>query len=297
MGYDESQHPRDPKGQFADKPKAGAGIPNAGTAGTSIGGTPLADRMDGQAVTDVFRTLDTRCRTDEERRELRSLYADVMERNGYQDLLDAVEGDGIDLKGGDTIPHVYDPDTFEAGTYACHGRFDDFDLTLDQPAGQLDMGDAPQRLDDINWRCDDPDTVDEEIRQSTARHAIDRFVHATPTEERVRLLHDLVDRMYDERPGEVTVGGEYKMFPSATAEDSLRELGLDDDGIDEAREYGGWDPARHDYARFNDDGDLEGLSRQDADRLVWENRETILSAAGHDDELPPAMTWRMGHID
>lgn len=55
------------------------------------------------------------------------------------------------------------------------------------------------------------------------------------------------------------------------------------DQIREAREYGGWNPDKHPYMRFNQDGDLEGLTQKQADKLIWQNRQRIIQAVREDD--------------
>lgn len=69
---------------------------------------------------------------------------------------------------------------------------------------------------------------------------------------------------------------------------------MSEEQIKEARKYGGWDPDKHKYVHFNLDGDLEGLSEKQADKLIWDNRQRILQAV-RDDESANFSTVNLLH--
>lgn len=69
---------------------------------------------------------------------------------------------------------------------------------------------------------------------------------------------------------------------------------MSEEQIKEARKYGGWDPDKHKYVHFNQDGDLEGLTEKQADKLIWDNRQRILQAV-RDDESANFSTVNLLH--
>lgn len=106
-----------------------------------------------------------------------------------------------------------------------------------------------------------------------------------PTPQTIDLLHRIVNEVGEHSAWQNTSLGEYRVIPSEEARQTLVTEGMSDHGIEEAAYYGGWDPQRDQYARFNQDGDLVGLDQTQADRLVWANRGEILAYAKQDDML------------
>lgn len=64
--------------------------------------------------------------------------------------------------------------------------------------------------------------------------------------------------------------------------------------IAEKREMGGWNPRTDPLMRINAQGDWTGVTQQQADQLVWENRDEILARASYDGELS---TWTLHQLD
>ncbi|RSX51276.1 hypothetical protein [Bifidobacterium callimiconis] len=104
----------------------------------------------------------------------------------------------------------------------------------------------------------------------------------TPTPGNLRLLHEFADRLGETRPDEPI--GTLRTLDSRTAMPILKRT-MSDAQIQEARWYGGWNPDRDDYVRVNEDGDLEGLTRAQADQLVWTRRNDIIDAARDDQNI------------
>ena len=57
---------------------------------------------------------------------------------------------------------------------------------------------------------------------------------------------------------------------------------------------GGWDPRTDPLMRINEQGDWTGVTQQQADQLVWDNRDEILARASYDSELS---TWTLHQLD
>lgn len=85
----------------------------------------------------------------------------------------------------------------------------------------------------------------------------------------------------EQNKGESTIG-DLRIAPSINPHD-LHLEDMSEEQIKEARKYGGWDPDKHKYVHFNQDGDLEGLTEKQADKLIWDNRQRILQAVRDDD--------------
>lgn len=64
--------------------------------------------------------------------------------------------------------------------------------------------------------------------------------------------------------------------------------------IAEKREMGGWDPRKDPLMRINAQGDWTGITQQQADQIVWDNRDEILTRASYDSELS---TWTLHQLD
>ena len=70
--------------------------------------------------------------------------------------------------------------------------------------------------------------------------------------------------------------------------------GLTSADIAEKREMGGWDPRKDPLMRINAQGDWTGITQQQADQIVWDNRDEILTRASYDSELS---TWTLHQLD
>jgi hypothetical protein len=57
---------------------------------------------------------------------------------------------------------------------------------------------------------------------------------------------------------------------------------------------GGWNPRTDQLMRINAQGDWTGVTQQQADQLVWDNRDEILARASYDGELS---TWTLRQLD
>lgn len=98
------------------------------------------------------------------------------------------------------------------------------------------------------------------------------------TPDSIEALRELVDHVLDAQPESDL--GYYKAYPSWLAIAQAGD-GLTRDDIAEKARYGGWDPDHDDYMRINRDGDWEGLDKEQADNLLWDNRKEIINAAEH----------------
>ena len=108
-------------------------------------------------------------------------------------------------------------------------------------------------------------------------------------------MHDIVDTVHDTDPESSL--GYYRAWPSMTALETIGEH-LTDGEITEKATYGGWNPDRDPYLRVNKDGDWVGMSQDEADRLVWDNRKTILKNVGaYADDMPDDLTNRVCAMD
>lgn len=130
----------------------------------------------------------------------------------------------------------------------------------------------------------DPDIMLEQRRKNACERARNGMFapDARPTAQSVALLHRLVDETHDHDPESPT--GNWRMYPSGDAERIAGE-GLTAGEMAEKRYHGGWEPDRDKYMRINEQGDWEGKSQEQADRLVWEQRDRILDAASWDANL------------
>ncbi|MBT1162214.1 hypothetical protein [Bifidobacterium sp. SO1] len=130
----------------------------------------------------------------------------------------------------------------------------------------------------------DLDIAREEHRKNMVDGMYMQAEVSEPTPERIQALRDAMFQTIDhdeENKGESTLGA----INYAPSGDTTR-LHLDDlsaERLAEAKEYGGWNPDKDPYVRFNDDGDLEGMTQEQADALIWNNRLSIIQAM-RDDE-------------
>lgn len=141
---------------------------------------------------------------------------------------------------------------------------------------------------------EDPAVLYEEHRKTTCAATSLRLADAQPTAETTALLRDLVDKVLDWRPDDEI--GHLKTYPSADAIEQAGQ-GLSPEDIKEKQTYGGWDPKRDELMRIDEQGDWQGLSQSEADRLLWDHRSDILDAAGRDDMLPSEDVERIGRTD
>ena len=159
------------------------------------------------------------------------------------------------------------------------------------------MGDG--QADEAYWTTRDEDPADANSARALAASQIaleldgDHLIERTP--ENIGLLHDIVDTVHDTDPESSL--GYYRAWPSMTALETIGEH-LTDGEITEKATYGGWNPDRDPYLRVNKDGDWVGMSQDEADRLVWDNRKTILKNVGaYADDMPDDLTNRVCAMD
>lgn len=159
------------------------------------------------------------------------------------------------------------------------------------------LGDG--QADGAYWTTRDEDPADANSARALAASQIaleldgDHLIERTP--ENIGLLHDIVDTVHDTDPESSL--GYYRAWPSMTALETIGEH-LTDGEITEKATYGGWNPDRDPYLRVNKDGDWVGMSQDEADRLVWDNRKTILKNVGaYADDMPDDLTNRVCAMD
>ena len=141
----------------------------------------------------------------------------------------------------------------------------------------------------------DLDTELEEKRHDMMDSAIRDQIFFKPDEENMTALKAAAWQTinHDEQnKGESTIG-DLRIAPSINPHD-LHLEDMSEEQIKEARKYGGWDPDKHKYVHFNQDGDLEGLTEKQADKLIWDNRQRILQAV-RDDESANFSTVNLLH--
>lgn len=122
---------------------------------------------------------------------------------------------------------------------------------------------------------DDFDTWFEETGKKAIRSALNRYDSIPRTEKNIRTLRSAVNECVGDGEGWTDTDlSLYKFIPSRKFERD-NAARLDEDYMREAVEYGGWTPDA-DYARFNEDGDIEGWNSKDADDFIWKHRRNIL---------------------
>lgn len=159
------------------------------------------------------------------------------------------------------------------------------------------LGDG--QADGAYWTTRDEDPADANSARALAASQIaleldgEHLIERTP--ENIGLLHDIVDTVHDTDPESSL--GYYRAWPSMTARETIGEH-LTDGEITEKATYGGWNPDRDPYLRVNKDGDWVGMGQNEADRLVWDNRKTILKNVGaYADDMPDDLTNRVCAMD
>lgn len=139
---------------------------------------------------------------------------------------------------------------------------------------------------------EDPAILYERHRKASCLHAshiLERYDSPDPTA--VGILHGIVSEVNAHDPENDIAA--YLAYPSDKAV-QLAGDGLTEADIAEKREMGGWDPRTDPLMRINEQGDWTGVTQQQADQLVWDNRDEILARASYDSELS---TWTLHQLD
>ena len=139
---------------------------------------------------------------------------------------------------------------------------------------------------------EDPAILYERHRKASCLHAshiLERYDSPDPTA--VGILHGIVSEVNAHDPENDIAA--YLTYPSDKAV-QLAGDGLTEADIAEKREMGGWDPRKDPLMRINEQGDWTGVTQQQADQLVWDNRDEILARASYDSELS---TWTLHQLD
>lgn len=139
---------------------------------------------------------------------------------------------------------------------------------------------------------EDPAILYERHRKASCLHAshiLERYDSPDPTA--VEILHSIVSEVNAHDPENDIAA--YLTYPS----DQAIQLAGDDlteADIAEKREMGGWNPQTDPLTHINAQGDWTGVTQQQADQLVWDNRDEILARASYDGELS---TWTLHQLD
>ena len=139
---------------------------------------------------------------------------------------------------------------------------------------------------------EDPAVLYEQHRKAScmrASHILERY--ESPDQDAVRILHGIVGEVNAHDPENDTAT--YLAYPSDKAVQIAGD-GLTSADIAEKREMGGWDPRKDPLMRINAQGDWTGITQQQADQIVWDNRDEILTRASYDSELS---TWTLHQLD
>ena len=139
---------------------------------------------------------------------------------------------------------------------------------------------------------EDPAILYERHRKASCLHAshiLERYDSPDPTA--VEILHSIVSEVNAHDPENDIAA--YLTYPSDQAI-QLAGDGLTEADIAEKREMGGWNPQTDPLMHINAQGDWTGVTQQQADQLVWENRDEILARASYDGELS---TWTLHQLD
>lgn len=139
---------------------------------------------------------------------------------------------------------------------------------------------------------EDPAILYEQHRKAScmrARHILERY--DSPDPAAVGILHGIVGEVNAHDPENDIAA--YLTYPSDKAV-QLAGDGLTAADIAEKREMGGWNPQTDPLMLINEQGDWTGVTQQQADQIVWDNREEILERASDDNELS---TWTLHQLD
>lgn len=124
----------------------------------------------------------------------------------------------------------------------------------------------------------------EEKRRAMMDDAIRDQIFFKPNEENMTALKAAAWQTisHDEQNKGESAIGDLRIVPSSNPT-FLHLEDMSEERLEEARLNGGWKPDRDKYVHFTKDGDLEGLSYSEADKLIWDNRQRILQAVRDDD--------------
>lgn len=139
---------------------------------------------------------------------------------------------------------------------------------------------------------EDPAILYERHRKASCLHAshiLERY--DSPDQDAILILHGIVREVNAHDPENDIAA--YLTYPSDKAV-QLAGDGLTAADIAEKREMGGWDPRTDPLMRINEQGDWTGVTQQQADQIVWDNRDEILARASYDGELS---TWTLHQLD
>ena len=139
---------------------------------------------------------------------------------------------------------------------------------------------------------EDPAVLYEQHRKAScmrASHILERY--ESPDQDAVRILHGIVGEVNAHDPENDIAT--YLAYPSDKAVQIAGD-GLTSADIAEKREMGGWNPRKDPLMRINAQGDWTGITQQQADQIVWDNRDEILTRASYDSELS---TWTLHQLD
>lgn len=139
---------------------------------------------------------------------------------------------------------------------------------------------------------EDPAILYERHRKASCLHAsniLERY--DSPDPAAVEILHSIVSEVNAHDPENDIAA--YLTYPSDKAV-QLAGDGLTEADIAEKREMGGWNPQTDPLMHINAQGDWTGVTQQQADQLVWDNRDEILARASYDGELS---TWTLHQLD
>ena len=139
---------------------------------------------------------------------------------------------------------------------------------------------------------EDPAILYEQHRKAScmrARHILERY--DSPDPAAVGILHGIVGEVNAHDPEDYLAA--YLTYPSDKAV-QLAGDGLTAADIAEKRKMGGWNPQTDPLMLINEQGDWTGVTQQQADQIVWDNREEILERASDDNELS---TWTLSRLD
>lgn len=139
---------------------------------------------------------------------------------------------------------------------------------------------------------EDPAILYEQHRKASCLHAshiLERY--ESPDTTAVGILHGIVREVNAHDPENDIAT--YLTYPSDKAI-QLAGDGLTTADIAEKREMGGWNPQTDPLMRINEQGDWTGVTQQQADQIVWDNRDEILTRASYDSELS---TWTLHQLD
>lgn len=140
---------------------------------------------------------------------------------------------------------------------------------------------------------EDPAVLYEQHRKAScmrASHILERY--ESPDQDAVRILHGIVGEVNAHDPEQRH--RHLPRPPHPTKAVQIAGDGLTSADIAEKREMGGWDPAKGPLMRINAQGDWTGITQQQADQIVWDNRDEILTRASYDSELS---TWTLHQLD